>query len=74
MSLYEKLRKRYHSKSGMYINKKTCTDLDNYITEMITKELVDIERGMWESDNIDYLYAVREKRKSLKGIKDETNT
>jgi hypothetical protein len=33
MDLYDKLRKRYHSKSGMYINKKTCADLEEFINE-----------------------------------------
>ena len=35
MSLYNKLRERYHSKSGMYINKKTCADLDEFIEDYV---------------------------------------
>ena len=38
MSLYEKLRKRYHSKSGMYLNKKTCADLEEFIEEIVAEE------------------------------------
>ena len=35
-SLYNKLRKRYHSKSGMYLNKKTCADLELFISELLS--------------------------------------
>jgi len=35
MNLYNKLRERYHSKSGMYINKKTCADLEAFIEDYV---------------------------------------
>ena len=38
MDLYDKLRKRYHSQSGMYLNKKTCADLEVFIEELIDEE------------------------------------
>ena len=38
MSLFDKLRKRYHSQSGMYLSKRTCADLEVFIDELIDEE------------------------------------
>lgn len=46
MSLYEKLRKRYSSKSGMYLNKKTCADLEEFINQRVIEELKDLQVGL----------------------------
>ena len=42
MSLYDKLRERYHSQSGMYLNKKTCADLEVFIEELVTQAVKEI--------------------------------
>jgi len=38
-NLYTKLRERYHSKSGMYLNKEICTDLEVFINRIVIEEL-----------------------------------
>jgi len=41
MSLYKKVRERYHSKSDMFINKATCADLEEFIIEHTNQRVIE---------------------------------
>mgnify|MGYP003627577417 FL=1 len=41
MELYKKLRERYHSNSGMYLNKEICADLEKFIDDYVNQRVVE---------------------------------
>ena len=66
MSLYDKLRKRYHSQSGMYINKKTCADLDEFINQRVIEELENVFHNSDYATDIALHHRLQELKQELK--------